>query len=333
MIGLAVPRFAGYPLSTSIPLTALCAPASCKRAEGEPLRIHRQFGPEFTPSGSVHWRHTWHDDGGGVSLQVGALAPEPGCPSTRYLLRAPDQADFILDLGEGRIDVIAPAALAQNTLEHLLLDQALPRLLAGRGHLVAHASIVQLSQGAVAFIGRSGWGKSTLAALLHRRGFPALCDDCALFERRGDTVYAIPSYPGLRLFEDSIEQSMGTETLSSPVSDYSDKQRIIEIDHDAMLEGPRPLAAICVLDAPDPAITIPAIAQISAAAACMAIIEHGFRLDPSDSTLTARQLAQASTIAHAVPAYALTYPRDFASQDALIATLLSRFNASHKDAP
>ncbi|MCC7097652.1 MAG: hypothetical protein IT472_10775 [Thermomonas sp.] len=261
------------------------------------------------------------------------LAHEPGCANTRYLLRAPEQADFIIDPGEGRIEVVVPAALAQNTLEHLLLDQALPRLLAGRGHLVAHASVVQLSQGAVAFIGRSGWGKSTLAALLHRRGFPALCDDCALFERQGDTVYAIPSYPGLRLFEDSIEQSLGTETLFSPVSDYSYKQRIIEIGRDAALEGPRPLAAICVLGAPDPAITIPSIAPISAAAACMAIIEHGFRLDPSDSTLTARQLAQASAVAHAVSAYALTYPRDFASQDALVATLLSRFNASRKDAP
>ncbi|MBZ0087678.1 MAG: hypothetical protein K8F33_06235 [Thermomonas sp.] len=285
------------------------------------------FGAGIDTTSAPRWRHVWHDDDGSISLKVATVDPTPEHSTPRYLLRAPGQADFLLDPPAACITVDAEPGLADNTLEHLLLDQAIPRLLAGRGHLVVHASLVHAGQHTVAFLGRSGWGKSTLAALLHSRGLPALCDDCAMLELGDNRVSATPSYPGLRLYADSIAQAPGIAPGVGPVSDYTDKQRIIELALDPALLEPQPLAALYLLDDPENAVATAQIEPISAAAACMALIEHGFRLDPTDPVRTTRQLGQASAAAQAVPAFLLRHPRDFARQEALIALLLAHFDS------
>lgn len=324
--------FAGYRVASEVPLPALSNLAGTDA--GPPLRIRiHPHPPTQHAIDTPHWRHQWLDDDGSVNLQVAALETGTEREIERYLLRAPEQADFLLDPSAGTIAVDAPATLADNTLEHLLLDQAIPRLLAGRGHLVVHASIVRLRHRAIAFVGRSGWGKSTLAALLHRRGFPALCDDCALLERRGDTVFAHPSYPGLRLYADSIDQALDAAPSARPVSDYSDKQRIIGLELEPGLLQPQPLVALCLLDDPSHGADALGIEPIGSAAACMALIEHSFRLDPTDSARTARHLGQASAVAQAIPAFLLRHPRDFAHKDALINLLLAQFDTPGPDSP
>src|SRR5690606_24332068 len=130
------------------------------------------------------------------------------------------------------------------------LDQSIPRLLAGMGRQVVHASLVNIGPGALAFVGRSGWGKSTLAALFHRRRYPALCDDCALLERRDARVIAAPSYPGFRLYVDSIAAAQVGFRSIGPVADYTDKQRIIGIETTQESLLPQPLRAIHVLADP-----------------------------------------------------------------------------------
>lgn len=321
----AAPRYGGYRVVSEIRLPALSVHPG--NAADRSVRIERGFATQAGRAAPAHWRHTWHDDGDDVSLQVALVPATADHPSARYFLRAPGQADFLLDPPAVRIAVDAEPGLADNTLEHLLLDQAIPRLLAGRGHLVVHASLVHAGQHTVAFLGRSGWGKSTLAALLHNRGIPALCDDCALLELRDTRVFATPSYPGLRLYADSIAQAPKIAPGVGPVSDYTDKQRIIGLALDPALLEPQPLAALYLLDDPQNAVKTAHIEPISTAAACMALIEHGFRLDPTDPVRTMRQLGQAGAVAKAVPAFLLRHPRDFARQEALIALLLAHFDS------
>lgn len=325
MTGTAAPPYAGYRLLSEVPLPVL-RDVSSDGARASLCVVLRPVKLRQEPDRLPNWRHRWCDEDDGVSLQVAALEESQGQQSaTRYLLRAPDQCDFILDPNVGTIEVDPEAGLANHTLEHLLLDQVIPRLLAGRGHLVIHASLVRFGTQTVAFLGRSGWGKSTLAALLHRHGLTALCDDCTLLEQRGGTVFAIPSYPGLRLYEDSITQALVDDLTSGPVADYSDKQRIIGLELPPDLLEPQPLAAICLLDDPKHGTDTLSLKPASAAAACMALIEHGFRLDPSDPAQSVQQLRQASEAAHAVPMLLLHHPHDFARQDALVKLLRSRF--------
>lgn len=269
---------------------------------------------------AAQWRHQWlDDDDGSVNLEVAALAASAG----QFLLRAPEQCDFILEPVAGTITVVPSAELAHNTLEHLLLDQAIPRLLDGQEQLVLHASLVRVGAGCLAFVGRSGRGKSTLSAMLHQRGYPALCDDCAVLDCLDNVVHATPSYPGFRLYSDSIDAALETQLEAcGPVSDYSDKQRIISVDLAPEMLAPCPVTAIYLLDTPALAKTDVAIQPLTRAAACMSLIEHTFRLDPSDHARTARLLAQASTVAQAVPIFLLGHPHDFARQQELIDAVL-----------
>src|SRR5436190_17257795 len=85
-----------------------------------------------------------------------------------------------------------------------------------RGLLVLHGSAVTLNGRAVVFCGASGWGKSTLAAALHRRGHPLLADDFAAIRigaRGGATLRAAP--PFLKLWPDSA-RTLGLSTAALP---------------------------------------------------------------------------------------------------------------------
>jgi hypothetical protein len=88
-----------------------------------------------------------------------------------------------------------------------LLGSALGALYFQRGYFPLHASVVVVKQQAVAFAGDSGSGKSTMAAWLHARGYPLLCDDvCVVRFDASETPMAYPGYPRLKLWQDTLAQ-------------------------------------------------------------------------------------------------------------------------------
>src|SRR5439155_11302653 len=88
------------------------------------------------------------------------------------------------------------------TLRLLLFGPVLAVLLHQRGRLVLHGSAVVLCGAAVGVLGASGWGKSTLAGLLHRRGHRFITDDVVAVDvEHGRTV--APGIPELRLWPDT----------------------------------------------------------------------------------------------------------------------------------
>lgn len=81
---------------------------------------------------------------------------------------------------QGREIVIHPAPGAQEEdLRVLLLGSPFGALLQQRSVLPLHASVVATEQGAILLMGASGVGKSSLAAMLTRRGLLCLSDDIA----------------------------------------------------------------------------------------------------------------------------------------------------------
>ncbi len=129
---------------------------------------------------------------------------EEGC-----LLRFHRLADFRLTENNRRIECLPRQGAPPETIRHLLLDQALPMALARQGRIVLHGGAVQTGRGAVVVLGESGWGKSTLAAALARRGCPLLTDDCLLLEERDGQYHCEPSYPAVRLWPDSLSSLFG----------------------------------------------------------------------------------------------------------------------------
>jgi hypothetical protein len=229
-----------------------------------------------------------------------------------YLYVFPGSATFHIT-SDGLITCFLHEDSTMQMLRHLLLNQIIPRYLATAGRLVLHASAVTLENGkSVAFLGNSGFGKSTLVSSFHRNGAQLINDDCILLECGEKGVTAIGGLVGIRLFPDSVNAVFTEAVGFTNYTSYTDKQQLF-LKSQVADNPPEP----CVLDAMfllnDPAEesddTI-CIEPVSGSEAMIAMIYSAFSLDPSDRKMIVgnfRNVGQA--ISERLGIYGLQYPR------------------------
>src|SRR5262245_30883945 len=111
-----------------------------------------------------------------------------------YALRFPDRADFLLQPDGRSIVGYRRRGTSPGAFRHLFLDQVLPLVLSHRGVTVLHASAFGDGRGAVALIGATGVGKSTLAASFGTSGWPVVADDAVVLRPRRGVVATVPAY-------------------------------------------------------------------------------------------------------------------------------------------
>ena len=142
------------------------------------LNIHSTLAlPELRSAGAV-------DQADLLILSQPVTGPELGeRPARMAWTESGDASIAVRDAGAfmvrgGREIIIDPAPQADDSVLRLyVLGPALAIALHQRGWLILHASAVALSGQVIAFLGGSGWGKSTLAAALQQRGHPLVADD------------------------------------------------------------------------------------------------------------------------------------------------------------
>ena len=229
---------------------------------------------------------------------------EPG-----YLLRFPGLADF--EVSPDGTEVLAYPVEGGDpaTIEHLYVNQLVPLALSRQGVPAFHASVVTVMDGAVAFLGSTGMGKSTLAASFAVSDGEFLTDDSLLIEETSDGCLALPGHASLRLWEDSVEALIGGRTEKAAAIAYSSKTRLVAGDFLAFRAEPRPLLAAFVLENAE--ATEVSIREISGADRQMAWVNNSFLLDIEDRELLAWHFDWTHRIARAVPTFALDYPRDY----------------------
>jgi hypothetical protein len=267
-------------------------------------------GPE---PDKVLWDHHWRDPDGCVTLSLARQGDA-------YLLHFPDQCQFLVSPRSARIEVLADLDFPDDSLEHLLVDQVLPRLLAHDGALMLHASAVSTDDGVLLFLGKTGHGKSTLAGLLHARGRALLSDDCVMIDQGTDPVEVLPTYPSLRLYEDSVLEAFPEWPTTTSVAQYSDKYRVMPPPG---FPDAAPARVMYLLEDPANHADGCRISPLPQAAACMALVQHAFQLDPADMQCAARTLAACSALARRLPMYSLAYPRDFSRSDETTSAILA----------
>jgi hypothetical protein len=109
-------------------------------------------------------------------------------------------------LNNGRELVLDPLpGIDEAVLRPFMLGPALALLLRQRGLLTIHASSVAIDGAAVAFVGNTGWGKSTLAKAFHAQGYALVTDDLLAIDLSGDKAVIAPSFPLIKLWPDSAE--------------------------------------------------------------------------------------------------------------------------------
>ncbi len=249
-------------------------------------------------------------DGSGPAVRITRVRGLPDAAGGRagcHVLRYPGLACFAVSDDGGQVEFEPAPGCSSDALRHLLLDQVLPRVLAHRGRLVLHAGAVEVAGRAVALIGETGRGKSTLVASLHTAGHPALTDDGLVVSDGGGELRALPLYAGLRLWPSSIAGLEAALAATLPVADGSSKRRV-PLDGEL---APRTLAAVFVLDAPSTAAGEIAAAPMSRRAACVEVLRSAFQLDLGDRQRAAALLDAAVRLVDRVPVLALRYPRDF----------------------
>lgn len=226
-----------------------------------------------------------------------------------YLLRFPDLADF--EVSADGTEVVAHPAEGTDeiTVEHLYINQLVPLALSRQGRPAFHASAVTVPGGAVAFLGKTGMGKSTLAASFALQDAEFLTDDALLIEETTDGCLALPSHASVRLWEDSVEALVGDDIPKAHAISYTDKARLLAGDALAYSADPQPLLAAFVLEREDVAAVD--IRTLTGLDRYMAWVGNSFLLDIEDHDLLARHFEWTHRISGSVPTFALDYPRDY----------------------
>jgi len=231
-----------------------------------------------------------------------------------YLLRFNELADFTIDRNGREIVCMPRPGIPEDTLQHLLLDQVIPLVINLRGGEALHASAILTPRGVVAFAGPTGSGKSTITASLLKMGYPFVSDDCLTLQEKDEKIYAIPAYPGLRLWKDAEAHLFGENGNKKSVAHYTSKLRVdIKEEPGSYSPAPKPFARLYdIMNSPETDETSDiTIEKLSALDSLMVLIRCTFRLDITDQEMLARQFHFLKWLAKRVSVRQLTFPRNF----------------------
>jgi len=226
-----------------------------------------------------------------------------------YLLRFPGLADFSVSGSTLAVACQPAPGVARDTCDHLYLNQVLPLVLSKQGKLVFHASAVEFEGGALAFLGESGRGKSTLAASFATSGSRFLTDDGLVVEPDNKGFCILPSHPSLRLWRDSREALIAPDARIAPPLSYTDKTRFLAGVRLAFCPQARPLRHAFFLGGGSAAAV--AFEPLSAAQALVEWAKHSFLFDPKEKPALASHFNRVATLAGRVRCFRLDYPRRF----------------------
>lgn len=213
---------------------------------------------------------------------------------TGYLVRVFGVSDY--EVGASKVTFRPLHGVAPTAVEDAYKLAVLPALHQLNGRPALHASAVANDQGAVAFVGPSGRGKSTLAALLSSGGrFRLMADDYLPLHLDGaGQVWASPTSTAVRLRGPAAEQLNETTVF-----------------HQGKFVAERPVTA-----EPQPllrvyAITVGAdtrVISMKGRDAVAAVAEHMQRLDPHDRELLRVEFEFIDTLVKRVRVAELSYP-------------------------
>lgn len=202
------------------------------------------------------------------------------------------------------------------------LGQVLSYCLLTRGIEPLHATAMVVDDQAVAFLGDSGFGKSTLAAAFLEKGYALLTDDVLVLEFRDEKVWARPGIARVKLNPDSADalfcgrrsilMNSFTTKMIFPLSDVQHDNRMV------------PLRALYVLPY-TPSKSRIVIRRLSGRPSFLPIVQNTFNSTVLHADRLKQQFAFAGRLASLIPIKRLSYPRRLdmlpAVADAILADL------------
>ena len=153
-----------------------------------------------------------------------------------WALEIKDVVTLIWDAKERKILYIEGDKYTPTQLRYWIFHTFFPIVLElERTYRILHVGAVEIEGKPVLFSAFSFGGKSTMTDYFIQKGYTMLSDDSMAIDKRGDTYYAISSYPFHRPYRE-------LETLGYPVENFATE--------------PKPLHAVYLLEKSDPDVIV-----------------------------------------------------------------------------
>lgn len=194
-------------------------------------------------------------------------------------------SDVTVDVAPGLDQALIPVLVAGSVVSlHLVL----------RGAVVLHASAVEVDGAAVAFTGMAGMGKSTVATLFGRAGFPLVTDDVLR------VTHTPPSAPVAHRggLESRLRERASSLADGMPVRTTADGRAAVHLPLSARPELP---LRVCVVPRPSRAAEAVSVRRLSEAEALVTLLRFPRLVGWSEGPTLARQFTQLGDLASAVP--------------------------------
>jgi len=252
----------------------------------------------------------------GLGLIPEANGAEPGLSVVdgALVLVIEGVAKYRIESGQ-RITVEPEPGAPNRNVRLYLLGSAFGALLHQRGLLPLHANAIEVGARAVAFMGASGEGKSTLAAWFHDRDYNVIADDVCVVRMTSDRrAFAAPGQQRLRLWKEALEASGRDPSIH--VRSFVGREDIDKFDVPFELQRRRTedceLAAVYLLAAA-PEFSIERLGGVQATQAVFDHTYRGFYVNEAGSQR--QHWKSAVALVQCIPIFRVDRPRDLSLMD------------------
>ena len=222
--------------------------------------------------------------------------------------------EFLVSGNGRRITCSRMRECHEESFQVYLLGQALSFALVRSGFEPFHATCIVVNGGAVAFLGDSGFGKSSLAAYFLSVGDRQLTDDLLLLQERPEGFLAYPGPPRIKLLPDMAHKFLDGVDDGVPMNART-RKLIVPLAPERICDSPVILRAIYELSPPHEMKDTQKI-EFETMTSLQAFVElscNTFNYVILDGERSRRQFAETARIVNTVPVKRLLHPRSLDS--------------------
>jgi hypothetical protein len=218
--------------------------------------------------------------------------------------------EFLIDADGQRIWCGWLGAASLESLQVYLLGQALSFALVKQGYEPLHATAVVIDGQAIAFLGSSGFGKSSLAASFLAEGHRLLTDDMLLLRGTDGGYQAQPGPCRIKLFPEMAGRFLAG-TASAVTMNGETEKLVLPLSADHLHSVSAPLRVLYVLGAPGELRQKQSIqlTSLSTRETFIELVRGTFNYLVTGSERLERQYTECLGVASRVPARRISYPR------------------------
>ncbi|MBI3589984.1 MAG: hypothetical protein HY094_01230 [Candidatus Melainabacteria bacterium] len=229
---------------------------------------------------NVLWYHDWHMIDGHVCLRAGKKNND------YFVLHFIDEkVDFAISPDSKYIYYKCFDDYESEAVKHILFTQVLPKALNLSGIEALHASSVLSKKGVLVFIGKSGFGKSTITAGLIKEGLALLSDNVVPIFLKNNEVWTSSGTPHVGLWPEVLKFL----NPDAEIDDPTEKCRIT-LSQRQYSTGEYRLSHIYFLN-PSENVKEVSIEPLSAQESLVELLQSSFRLDLYNPEMLKRQFS------------------------------------------